>query len=274
MEAGTGTDERALTPARVKQAIAANAVALASQAEAEAGTNNTKMMTPLRTSQAIAALAPITFVDATNKLSLGDRTGDARGNDTIDLQVKRSNVNQVAEGAGSIAIGFNQRVPGANSIGIGAGHSSGLQGNYAIAIGNGPQVTGNYGIAMGMGAIAHANCIAIRGNAGADPTNIYDIVIGGSVSGYGRVDYGIAIGGQVSANRAMALGFGVSNGVENSVKIGFNSGSNQSFSFNQTDGLVTHALRINAAPTVAVVAQSHWVPVNINGTSYKLLLAS
>lgn len=56
MEAGTGTDERALTPARVKQAIAANAVALASQAEAEAGTNNTKMMTPLRTSQAIAAL--------------------------------------------------------------------------------------------------------------------------------------------------------------------------------------------------------------------------
>lgn len=57
MEAGTGTDERALTPARVKQAITANAVALASQAEAEAGTNNTKMMTPLRTSQAIAALA-------------------------------------------------------------------------------------------------------------------------------------------------------------------------------------------------------------------------
>ena len=33
-------------------------VALASQAEAEAGTENTKAMTPLRTAQAIAALAP------------------------------------------------------------------------------------------------------------------------------------------------------------------------------------------------------------------------
>lgn len=32
--------------------------ALASQAEAEAGTDNTKLMTPLRASQAIAALAP------------------------------------------------------------------------------------------------------------------------------------------------------------------------------------------------------------------------
>lgn len=37
--------------------FAAN-VALASQAEAEAGTNNTKTMTPLRTAQAITALAP------------------------------------------------------------------------------------------------------------------------------------------------------------------------------------------------------------------------
>jgi hypothetical protein len=37
--------------------FAAN-VALASQAEAEAGTNNTKTMTPLRTAQAIAELAP------------------------------------------------------------------------------------------------------------------------------------------------------------------------------------------------------------------------
>lgn len=59
-EAGTNTT-RLMTPQRVSQAIAAletgeaNA-ALASQAEAEAGTENTKTMTPLRVSQAIAAL--------------------------------------------------------------------------------------------------------------------------------------------------------------------------------------------------------------------------
>jgi hypothetical protein len=37
--------------------VLANGAALASEAEAEAGTNNTKMMTPLRSAQAIAALA-------------------------------------------------------------------------------------------------------------------------------------------------------------------------------------------------------------------------
>lgn len=33
-------------------------------------------------------------------------------------------------------------------------------------------------------------------------------------------------------------------------------------------------LRIDATPTAAVVAQSHHVPINLNGTTYKLLLAS
>lgn len=41
----------------IDAAVAAGAPAIASQAEAEAGENNTKMMTPLRAAQAIAALA-------------------------------------------------------------------------------------------------------------------------------------------------------------------------------------------------------------------------
>lgn len=40
----------------IDAAVVAGAPAIASQAEAEAGENNTKMMTPLRTAQAIAAL--------------------------------------------------------------------------------------------------------------------------------------------------------------------------------------------------------------------------
>lgn len=39
-------------------------------------------------------------------------------------------------------------------------------------------------------------------------------------------------------------------------------------------GLVGTSLRINAAPTAAAVAPTHHVPVNINGTIYKLLIAS
>lgn len=53
-QAEGGTDNATLmTPLRVAQAITSD---LASQAEAEAGTNNTKLMTPLRVAQAIATL--------------------------------------------------------------------------------------------------------------------------------------------------------------------------------------------------------------------------
>lgn len=56
-EAGTDTT-KLMTPERTAQAVAAqvSGQTIASQAEAEAGTNNTKMMTPLRSAQAIAAL--------------------------------------------------------------------------------------------------------------------------------------------------------------------------------------------------------------------------
>ena len=59
LEAQTGTENTHLmTPLRVAEAIAAleTIKQIASQAEAEAGTDNTKGMTPLRVSQAIGAL--------------------------------------------------------------------------------------------------------------------------------------------------------------------------------------------------------------------------
>jgi hypothetical protein len=57
-EAEAGEDNtKAMTALRTSQAIAALQRAIASQAEAEAGTDNTKDMTPLRVAQAIAALA-------------------------------------------------------------------------------------------------------------------------------------------------------------------------------------------------------------------------
>ena len=60
-EAETGTDNvRMMSPLRVKQAILklAPKPAIASQAEAETGTDNVRMMSPLRVKQAILKLAP------------------------------------------------------------------------------------------------------------------------------------------------------------------------------------------------------------------------
>lgn len=53
-EAGTNNTE-IMTPLRTKQLIKISLPNIATQAEAEAGTDNTKMMTPLRTNQAIEA---------------------------------------------------------------------------------------------------------------------------------------------------------------------------------------------------------------------------
>lgn len=38
--------------------------------------------------------------------------------------------------------------------------------------------------------------------------------------------------------------------------------------------LAVPSLRVNVVPTAAAVAQTHHIPININGTTYKLLLAS
>lgn len=75
-EAGT-VSTKVMSPLTVKQAIDANPAAptIATQAEAEAGTNNTKMVTPLRSLQAITALAP--------KISI--TTGTITGGGTIPL---------------------------------------------------------------------------------------------------------------------------------------------------------------------------------------------
>lgn len=59
----------------------------------------------------------------------------------------------------------------------------------------------------------------------------------------------------------------------------FASGTTAIFSISSTGHDVAgearcDTLRIDASPTAAVVSQSHHVPININGTDYKLLLAS
>lgn len=66
-EAGTNATKY-MSPQRVAQAIAAIAgqFDVATQAEAEAGTNNTKGMTPLRVKQAIDALASSSITFSTN----------------------------------------------------------------------------------------------------------------------------------------------------------------------------------------------------------------
>ncbi len=79
-EAEAGTDDiKMMTPLKTKEAILAN---IATDAEATAGTDNTKMMTPLGVKGSIKANAPIKSVngvvaDADGNVSVGLLNGDA-----------------------------------------------------------------------------------------------------------------------------------------------------------------------------------------------------
>ncbi len=82
VQAETGTDNTVyMTPLRTAEAIVAQTPAIASQAQAEAGTDNTVVMTPLRTAEAIAAQVVNPFVyrgnwnATTNTPTLADGTG-------------------------------------------------------------------------------------------------------------------------------------------------------------------------------------------------------
>ena len=70
-EAGTN-DTKLMTPLRVKQAAVKLIPSKATQTEAEAGTDDTKLMTPLRVKQAVAKLAPVPDYPVT---SVNNKTG-------------------------------------------------------------------------------------------------------------------------------------------------------------------------------------------------------
>ena len=110
----------------------------------------------------------------------GDFMGNARGADAIDVQTNRSVVTQVASGARSIAIGYQNTVSAYDSIAIGKGCTASAAYGSAIAIGINCTAAGAYNKNV---AIGYA-CVA---------------------SGYSRVAIGSAC--QATGDFASALGY-------------------------------------------------------------------
>lgn len=80
-------------------------------------------------------------------------TGNARGTNAVDLQVKRSSASQVASGTGSFQAGENCTASGVNSTA--SGRSSTASGNYSTASGNGSTASGQFSTASGFGSTAY-----------------------------------------------------------------------------------------------------------------------
>src|SRR5512135_338735 len=96
----------------------------------------------------------------------GDYSGDTRGEYTIDFQIQRTAITQVASGLNSIAIGNQLTASGWDSIVFGyqsratasaavafgvAAYADGLQ---SVAIGDAAQAINDYGISIGSFALA------------------------------------------------------------------------------------------------------------------------
>lgn len=112
-EAEAGTDNATLmTPLRVAQAIDAQyaAPAIASQAEAEAGSDNTKMMTPLRTEQHMTA----------NALGYGQSWQAVSRSSGVSYQNTTGKPIQVAIGANNTAVTFEISTNGSSWVTIGS----------------------------------------------------------------------------------------------------------------------------------------------------------
>jgi phage gp37-like protein len=73
--------------------------------------------------------------------------GSARGTNSIDIQLTRTNANQVASGTSSVAIGANSRASGSESYCIGGGAAS--TATRSLAIGFNPIASGEGGVAIG-----------------------------------------------------------------------------------------------------------------------------
>lgn len=136
------------------------------------------------------------------QLALADNTatgGNKRGIAAIDLQIIRSNANQVAGGTYAVAIGTENRVDGTQSTALGHGNilvpqqgtilgNSNLisaAGTDAQALGNGNTISSARSVAIGRSNIAGFADTLVMGN-GAQPTSSNSCVLSlGNFSGTG-----------------------------------------------------------------------------------------
>ncbi|AWI10328.1 hypothetical protein [Ereboglobus luteus] len=199
--------------------------ALASQSEAQTGTENTKIMTPLRVAQAITALAP------------SGSGGGAVGVKVTGVTTAGAVTEPTSSGPNSVVIGHNSKMMhyAGGTVVIGANIT-----NYkenGVQIGSGSQVTDGSETVVGyqaytryggqaFGARARAQgryAVAFGQDAKVESgiTNMQGGVAIGNEASVSGID-GIAIGGQatVSAQGAVAIGRSINNTEANTVQIG------------------------------------------------------
>lgn len=194
----------------------------------------------------------------------GDKTGNTRGDNSLDIQSLRSQSVNVASGDSSIAIGLDSTASGNSSISIGfgatasntnsiaIGKSVSSYGQNAVSIGsnntarNAPDGAANPGT---FGAVAIGRSNVVTGN---DDENGLVVAVGHSNTVTGDKSSAIGMNNTVSADEAHAYGTNVFVGAQDSLEIGqwTPSGSrNSSIKFSFGGKVALTCLNTTVAPT-------------------------
>ena len=195
-------------------------VELATVAEAQAGTDTTRAVTP----------AGLLVRKTGTAIIGGDLTGDARGADAMDLQSARDAATEVASGEKATAIGLKSTASGLCATAV--GHVSTASGDYSVAIGHKATASGNYSTAAGRYSTA-SDYSSLALGSGNTASGYYAIAVGIANTASGRYstavglynstwsDYSMAIGYMTItfAEKSMALGYGAKSGVPTTTNI-------------------------------------------------------
>ena len=205
----------------------------------------------------------------------GMRSSNAAAFDTTDYNEWRGVMighDARFQGNGAVALGYNARATGLGAVAI--GYQADVGDGQSVGIGY-VQVTGAYAVAVGNMAAAPAQCVAIGNYSGVD-SGVRAVAVGDhawieadkgvAIGAYTFVqsDSGVAVGhgAQAGAAKAVALGPGVENGAADSVRIGWGN----------TAGDYMHMGSFT--PVAGTPAASHFIPVTLNGSAYKILLSN
>jgi len=168
-------------------------VELATIAEAQAGTDTTRAVTP----------AGLLVRKTGTAIIGGDLTGNVRGGYALDIQSQRSLPAQVASGDNAVAIGCFNTASG--YYGVAFGYQNDAAGSGSTAAGVGNEASGEYSNAIGWANIASGYGSTASGYSNT-ASGYYSVAIGAGNEVSGDYSTAIGCGSMATAANSMALG--------------------------------------------------------------------
>ena len=191
---GSGTGDAA--PIQDATESAKGIVELATVAEAQAGTDTTRAVTP----------AGLLMRKTGTAIIGGDMTGNARGDVAVDIQSKRVGSDEVASGAQAVALGYRNKASATTGIAVGYQNEA-TGGGADVAVGCGNKASGGTSAAMGNENVASGGNSTASGYSNT-ASGYYGSALGALNTASG--DYSTAVGynNTASGPHSMAVGSG------------------------------------------------------------------